>query len=148
MNRPAIAIVGLVLSAPAWSIPAADLGAVLDRIDKAGTAFRGMSAKVRRVSHTAVINEDNQDSGTIRLKRAHTRDLRMLIDLTEPDPKTVAFQGHTVEFYYPKIATVQEFDVGKEKALLEQFLLLGFGTSRAGLEESYKMRLVGPDTVA
>ncbi len=63
MNRPAIAIVGLVLSAPAWPIPAADLGAVLDRIDKAGTAFRGMSAKVRRVSHTAVINEDNQDSG-------------------------------------------------------------------------------------
>jgi outer membrane lipoprotein-sorting protein len=148
MNRPAIAIVGLVLSAPAWPIPATDLGAVLDRIDKAGTAFRGMSAKVRRVSHTAVINEDNQDSGTIRLKRAHSRDLRMLIDLTEPDPKTVAFQGHTVEFYYPKIATVQVFDVGKEKALLEQFLLLGFGTSRAGLEESYKMRLVGPDTVA
>jgi outer membrane lipoprotein-sorting protein len=148
MNRPAIAIVGLVLSAPAWSIPAADLGAVLDRIDKAGTAFRGMSAHLRRLSHTAVINEDTVDSGTVLLKRPKPRDMRMLVDFTQPDPKTVAFQGHTVEFYYPKIATVQEFDVGKEKALLEQFLLLGFGTSRAGLEESYKMRLVGPDTVA
>jgi outer membrane lipoprotein-sorting protein len=151
MNPSAIArtvAVGIALSAVSWPKPPSGLDAVLDRIDKAGAAFRGMSAKVRRLSHTAVINEDNQDSGTILLKRSHPKDLRMLIDLTQPDPKTVAFQGHTVDFYYPKIATVQEFDVGKEKALLEQFLLLGFGTSRAGLLDSYKLRLVGPDTVS
>jgi len=157
MHRSAIAgviIAGIVLiggiasSASGGPKPPGELHTVLDRIDKAGAAFRGMSANVRRVQHTAVINEDNQDSGTILLKRAHPKDLRMLIDLTQPDPKTVAFQGHTVDFFYPKIATVQEFDVGKEKALLEQFLLLGFGTSREGLQASYVVRLVGPDTMA
>jgi outer membrane lipoprotein-sorting protein len=154
MHRPAIASMGIALiggivwSAPAWTKPASELDTVLDRIDRAGAAFRGMSAKVHRLSHTAVINEDNKDSGTILLKRARPKDLRMLIDLTEPDPKTVAFQGHTVDFYYPKIATVQEFDVGKERELLEQFLLLGFGTSRAGLQASYNLHLVGPDTFA
>jgi len=155
MNPSAIArnfipIIGAIaLGAPAWTHPAGDLNAVLDRIDRAGAAFRGMSAKLRRLSHTAVINEDNVDSGTILLKRVHARDLRMLIDLTEPDPKSVAFQGHIVEIYYPKAATVQEIDVGKgkDRALLEQFFLLGFRTSRADLQASYNLRLVGPDTV-
>ena len=68
----------------------------------------------------------------------------MLINLTEPDPKTVAFQGHTVEIYYPKMQTVDEFDVSKYRELLEQFFLLGFGTSRADLQASYNLRWVGP----
>jgi outer membrane lipoprotein-sorting protein len=152
MQRSTIAVVGIVgiaMSASARPKPAGDQEAVLDRVDRAGAAFRGMSAHLRRLSHTAVINEDNVDSGTILLKRAHRRDLRMLIDLTEPDPRTVAFQGHTLEIYYPKAATVQEIDVGngKDRALLEQFFLLGFGTSRAELQASYNLRLVGPDTL-
>jgi len=152
MQRSTIAIAGIVgiaMSAAARPKPAGDQEAVLDRVDRAGAAFRGMSAHLRRLSHTAVINEDNVDSGTILLKRAHRRDLRMLIDLTEPDPRTVAFQGHTLEIYYPKAATVQEIDVGngKDRALLEQFFLLGFGTSRAELQASYNLRLVGQDTL-
>jgi outer membrane lipoprotein-sorting protein len=152
MHRPAIAILGIVLSAPAFvqsaPKPPSELDAVLDRIDKAGTAFRGMSAKLRRVQHTAVMNDDNVDSGTVLLKRGRRRDLRMLIDLTDPDRKMVAFSDHTVEIYYPKMQTVDEFDVSKFKEMLEQFFLLGFGTSRAELQASYKLRLVGPDTVA
>jgi outer membrane lipoprotein-sorting protein len=152
MHRPAVAILGIVLSSPAFAPavpkPPSELDAVLDRIDKAGAAFRSMSAKLRRVQHTAVMNDDNVDSGTVLLKRGHRRDLRMLIDLTDPDRKTVAFSDHTVEIYYPKMQTVDEFDVSKFKEMLEQFFLLGFGTSRAELQASYKLRLVGPDTVA
>ena len=48
------------------------------------------------------------------LKRARARDMRMLIDFTEPDPKTVAFQGRKVEIYYPKIETVQEYRCRQE----------------------------------
>jgi outer membrane lipoprotein-sorting protein len=154
MNRPAITslisliTMGIALSMPAWSNPASDLDAVLDRIDKAGAAFRGMSAKVRRVSHTAVINEDNIDSGTILVKRPKPRDLRMLIDITDPDRRTVAFSGRKLEVYYPKIQTVQEFDVaGKNRELADEFFLIGFGTSRADLQASYTLRLVGTEAI-
>ena len=37
--------------------------------------------------------------------------------------------------------------MSKFRDLLEQFFLLGFGTSRASLLASYNVRLVGPDTV-
>lgn len=147
MHRCAIAILGIALTLSARPEAPGELDGVLDRIDKAGAAFRGMSAKVRRLQHTAVINEDNVDSGTILLKRPRPRDLRMLIELTAPDAKTVAFQGRKVEIYFPKMQTVQEFDVGKSRELVDQFFLLGFGTSRADLLASYNVRLVGPDTV-
>jgi outer membrane lipoprotein-sorting protein len=154
MHRPAIRSVmsvitmGVVLHAPAWPKPADDLGAVLDRVDKAGAAFRGMSAKVHRVSHTAVINEDNVDSGTILVKRPKPRDLRMLIDITDPDPRAVSFQGRKLEVYYPKIQTVQEFDVaGKNRELADEFFLIGFGTSRADLQATYTLRWLGSEMV-
>jgi len=143
-----IAVFGIAVTIPASSRPQTDLDSVLNRIDKAGAAFRGMTAHLRRVAHTTVINEDTVDEGTIKLKRPHPRDLRMLIDVTEPDSKTYAFQGHKLEIYFPKAQTVQEIDVGKSRALLEQFFLVGFGTSRTDLESAYVLRLIGPETVA
>lgn len=151
MTRPdmrSIVIAGMFCCAFAWSKPAPDLNTVLARIDKAGASFRSMSAKVKRVSHTAVINEDNIDSGTMLVKRPKAHDLRMLIDVTEPDPRTVAFEGRKVEVYYPKIQTVQQFDVsGKNRVLADQFFLIGFGTSRADLEAAYTMRALGEETI-
>ena len=135
------------LTPAAWPKPAGDLDAVLARIDSAGAAFHGMSANLRHLSHTAVINEDSVDSGTVLLKRPKPRDMRMLVNFTLPDPKTVTFQGRKVDIYYPKIQTVQEFDVGGNKDLLEQFFLLGFGTSRADLENNYNIRFLGPETL-
>jgi len=135
------------LTPAAWPKPAGDLDAVLARIDSAGAAFHGMSANLRRLSHTAVINEDTVDSGSVLLKRPKPRDMRMLVDFTQPDPKTVAFQGRKVDIYYPKIQTVQEFDVGGNKDLLEQFFLLGFGTSREDLQSHYDIRFLGPETL-
>jgi outer membrane lipoprotein-sorting protein len=135
------------LTPTAWPKPAGDLDTVLARIDSAGAAFHGMSANLHQLSHTAVINEDTVDSGTVLLKRPKPRDMRMLVEFTQPDRKTVTFQGRKVDIYYPKIQTVQEFDVGGNKDLLEQFFLLGFGTSRADLQNNYNIRFLGKETL-
>jgi outer membrane lipoprotein-sorting protein len=120
----------------------------LARMDRAASAFKNMSANTRRVSHTAVINEDSIDSGAMWLKRSKPQEMRMLIELNEPDTKSVAFQGRKLEIYYPKIQTVQEYDVGKNRALLDQFLLLGFGTSGKELANAHGIKSLGPETVA
>ncbi len=145
MRLPVAAI--FLCTLPLASLWAQDLNAVLGRMDRAARDFRSMTAAVRRVSHMAAINEDTVDTGTMMLKRAHPRDIRMLIDLTTPDPKTVLVEGRKAQIYYPKIQTVQEFDLGKNKALLDQFFLLGFGSTRAELESAYTMRALGPETI-
>jgi len=140
-------LLGIVLLLSPWPTPAAELDTVLGRIDKAGATFRSLSAQLKRVSHTAVINEDNTDSGSMLLKRPYSRDMRMLVEFSQPDPKTIAFQGRKLEIYFPKMQTVQEFDVGKYRALLDEFLLIGFGTSKADLQASYQINLAGSESV-
>jgi outer membrane lipoprotein-sorting protein len=135
-----------------WSVacaPGADnLSAVFAKIDQAAAKFKSLTADIRRVTHTEVINEDTVDSGTIRLKRTRPREMRMLIDLVEPDPKSVLVQGKKAEVYYPRIKTVQEWDLGKNRDLLDQFFLAGFGTTSHELQEAYTVRLAGVETIA
>src|SRR5690242_12175509 len=85
------------------------LEAVFARLDKSAASFKSFSANMQRLTHTDVINSDDIDRGTIKLKRSGSKsDLRMLIEITEPDPKTVAVQGKKGELYYPKAHLVQE----------------------------------------
>lgn len=123
-----------------------ELAPLLSKMDVAALQFKSMTAKVKRVAHTAVINEDNADSGAFSVKRSKGNELRMLSEVVEPDPKSVAYQGRKLEIYYPKIQTVQEFDVGKNK-VVEQFFLLGFGTPRKELERDYAIKLTGTETI-
>src|SRR2546430_16512806 len=116
-------------------------------MDQAAAQFTGILADVRRVAHTAVINEDNVDTGKIYVKRPKPHDLRMLIDFQQPDPKQAEISDSKVQVYYPKIQTVQIFELGKSKSLVDQYLLLGFGTSSKELQASYTISSGGSDTI-
>ena len=144
---PVRTILGLCFALPLLAAQGEPLQAIFARMDAAAASFRGMSAKIRRVSHTAVINEDNVDSGTILLKRSKPKDMRMLVVLVEPDQKSVMLQGRKLDMYYPKIQTVQEFDLGKNRELLDQFFLIGFGTNSRDLESAYAIRPLGSENV-
>ena len=56
----------------------------------------------------------------------------MLVTFLKPDQKTVQLQGHTLDIYLPSSQSEEEYSLGKNSALIEQFLLLGFGTTRRG----------------
>ena len=143
------ALAGLAtVAADARPAPPETLKATLARVDQAAAGFKGMSAHVRRIYHTAVINDDTVDSGTMYLKRVRPNEIRMLINLTEPDVRSVAVAGNKGELYYPKIKTVQEYDLSRYRGLMDQFMLLGFGNSAKDLENGFAIRLVGEQTVA
>jgi len=127
---------------------AATLEQVLAAMDAASASFQTMSAKVELVSHQGVVNEDSTDRGTIALRRPAAGSMTMLIELTDPNRKSVLLSGRKLELYFPKIRTVQEYDAGKNRQTFEEFLLLGFGSSGKDLAEKYKIRLLGEETVA
>jgi outer membrane lipoprotein-sorting protein len=134
-------VCGLFAAAPAEQ-------AVLSKMDESAANFKSMSGKIAKLTHTAVINEDSEESGSIWLKRQGSRDIRLLVEIGGPDPKSYALRERKVEVYYPKIQTVQVYDLGKQSDLLDQFLLLGFGTPTRDLLKGYSLRVVGEDTVA
>ncbi|MCZ2073764.1 MAG: outer membrane lipoprotein carrier protein LolA [Bryobacterales bacterium] len=124
------------------------LESALALLDSAGRSFRSMSGEMKKVTHTAILNDDSTESGTVRVKQTGSKGLTMLIEVREPDPKAYAFEGKKAEIYYPKMKTVQIYDLGKHSNLVDQFLLLGFGTSASELQKSYTLRLAGKERVA
>lgn len=134
--------------AAAAALPAqSNLQSVLARMDAAGPTFRSMTASVSRVTHTAVINDNSEEQGVIRLMKAKAREVRVFIEFTKPDHKFVSLGERKAEIYTPKIAVVQEFDLGKHRSLMEQFLLLGFGATGKDLVKNYSVRLTGEETI-
>ncbi len=75
------------------------------------------------------------------------RDDKMRIDLTTPDPRTILRDGDHLYIYNPKIRSVEEYDLSKHRALVEEFLLLGFGTSGDSLKKSYVITFQGEETL-
>ena len=47
--------------------------------------------------------------------------------------------------YTPKIKRVEEFDLGKNRAMVDQYVLLGFGTKSQNLQKSYDVKLTGEE---
>ena len=138
------------LLAAAFGASAADdpLAETLARIDRAAAGFKGLTADMKKISHTAVLNEDSTDIGTIALKRGpKPNDLRVLFDIKQPDAKQIGFGDNKCEIYAPKINTVQIYDLGKNKGLVDQFLLLGFGSNSSELKRGYNIKLGGPEEI-
>jgi len=143
------AAIVLAFTTARLSLPAAteSLENVLERMDRAAASFSALSTDVKSVQHTAVIDDDDVEIGRMLLKRSK-HDMRMLVELTQPAPKSIAVQGHKVEIYYPKRNVVEEYDIGQRRELLDQFLLIGFGTSGKELSAAYNIRVLGADTIA
>lgn len=123
------------------------LESVLERMDRTAESFRSFAADVRSVQHTAVIDEDDISTGTILLKRAN-RGIDVIIEFTAPDRKAISLHSQKAEIYYPKMRTVEEYDISRYRALADQFLLIGFGSSGKELASSYSMKVMGSDQVA
>ena len=125
---------------------------VFARIDKAAAGFRGFKADIRKVSHLDAINEDTVDTGTITVRLAKPQELDMLVHFKEPDPKDISLSGKQAEIYYPKINSVDEYNLNREyKVMAQQFLLLGFGSTSAELKSAYNVALGdsgSPETIA
>jgi outer membrane lipoprotein-sorting protein len=135
------ALVSLIASAE-------PLEAVLARLDKAAAEFRDLTAEFSRTNYTAVLNETTQESGRLWIRRAGPRNRLMRLEFDGPNPRSLGFDGAQGQIFYPKIQTVQIYDLGKHRSLVDQFLLLGFGTAGREMARSYNIKMAGETTVA
>jgi outer membrane lipoprotein-sorting protein len=138
-----LALAGALL-APAAAAPLDD---VLARMDKSAAGFRGLTASIRMISYTALVKETSEESGQITIFRPKPRDMRMLVEISKPSARAVAYQSRKVQMYYPKLEVVREYDLGKQSSLVDQYLLLGFGTASGELKKSYGIRHAGAETL-
>ena len=116
---------------------------VLKQLDAQAASFRSLTADLERTKVTVVVNDKSTESGQILVRS----DDKMRIEVTQPDARTILRDGDNFYIYNPKIHRVEEYNLGKKKSVVDQFLLLGFGTSGSSLKDSYAITLQGEETL-
>jgi outer membrane lipoprotein-sorting protein len=140
------AIASLIAIACALRLPAAQTGqattnSVLEMMDKSASDFRSLTADLENTKYTDVVKDSSVETGHIYVRR----DQKMRIEITKPDPRTILRTGDQLYMYTPKINRVEEFDLGKNRAMVDQYVLLGFGTKSQNLQKSYEVKLTGEE---
>ena len=134
-----IATALLALTARAESLPE-----ILARMDRDAKTFKSMSANVKWVDYTAVIDDSSEQTGEVKLKRGKNG-IVCVMAVQHPEPRFLHIDGRKVRRYFPKANTVEVYDVGKYGGSMDQLLLLGFGTSGTELTKEYTIKVLGSE---
>jgi outer membrane lipoprotein-sorting protein len=150
----------VLLTAASWdlaacALQAADSGAqvssgglerVLAAMDKAAAAFRSAEAEFVWDQFQKVVNDHDIQEGKVYFRR-QGQEIQMAADIRQPAKKYVLFSGGKVQVYQPAINQVTEYNVAKNRAELESFLVLGFGGSGRDLLKQYEVKYLGSEAV-
>ncbi len=145
MHRLAVTLSVFVLAtiAPLYAAPD-PLDAVYGHIDAAAKTFKGMTADISDTEYTALVDEKDVKTGTIKLLRAKDG-TRLLMNLGND---VLALDPKEGKRYNPKINVMDVFDVGDRQNQINQYLLLGFGASSSSdLKSTYDVTLVGDEKI-
>jgi outer membrane lipoprotein-sorting protein len=137
----------LLLFAVVAAYGAESLQAVQARMDKSAAEFVSLKSRVKKISYTAIIKDTATETGEFIVKKLKSGDVRVRMEVEKPDARSIALSRKKYEVFLPKINTVQEYDLSQYGKLIDQFLLLGFGTPVAELQKSYTMRVNGAEMI-
>jgi outer membrane lipoprotein-sorting protein len=114
---------------------------VLSMMDRSAEDFKSLTAAIEHIKDTAVVKDTSTESGEIFVRK----DAKMRIDFQAPDPRTIIRNGDNLYIYTPKINRVEEYNIGKNRVMADQYLALGFGTRIEALRKNYSISLAGEE---
>lgn len=114
---------------------------VLEMMDRSAKDFRSLTSDIENVKYTAVVQDTSTETGQIFVRH----DQKMRIEITKPEARTILRTGELLFIYNPKLNRVEEFDLGKNRAMVDQYVRLGFGTRSEDLRKSYLVTVLGEE---
>jgi outer membrane lipoprotein-sorting protein len=128
------------------ALGAEPLEKVLGRMDTEAAGFKQLTAKFKNITYTQVLDDTSAEVGALWLKRLGSK-IEMRGEIAGEDARSFGLRGSEGQVYYPKLKTVQIYDLGEERGLVDQFLLLGFGSSGKELARNYTVKAAGEELV-
>jgi outer membrane lipoprotein-sorting protein len=112
---------------------------VLAMMDKSARDFHTLTADIEHIKYTDVVKDTSTEIGKLLVRR----DEKMRIEFFQPDRRTILRTGDSLFVFTPKINRVEEYDLGKNRDLVDQYVLLGFGTKSDNVRKSYDVNVIG-----
>jgi outer membrane lipoprotein-sorting protein len=122
------------------------LDRVLTQMDTAAAGFRTTEASFAWDQYQKVVDETDTKKGQIYFRR-QGKEIQMMAEIKEPDQQSALFSGGKGQLYQPKIDQVTEYNLGKNRADFESYLVLGFGGGGHDLLKLYDVKYLGDETV-
>ncbi len=116
---------------------------ILARMKDSAKHLKSVTANLEYSTVTVLVNDKSTEYGQFFLRNPRNPDI--LINFQKPDPKVILFKKNKAEIYLPKINQIQEYELERRRELVQQFLLLGFGTEIADLKKSYHVKFVNEE---
>jgi outer membrane lipoprotein-sorting protein len=133
------------------------LAAALKAMDSAAANFHATQADFEWDRYEKVIDEViDVQTGTIYYRRAG-KEIEMMADVKmagssptalKAEPKFVLFSGGKIRMYQPKPDQLTIYDLGKNSADFESYLVLGFGGSGQELLKAFDVTYLGAETIS
>ena len=116
-----------------------DLTEILSQMNEASKHLKTVSANLEYTKVTVLVDDKSTQSGQLFFRKDKTA---IRIEFQKPENKIILFKKNRGEIYLPKINQIQEYDLGQKSDLVQQFLLLGFGTDTNELKKNYSPKYV------
>jgi outer membrane lipoprotein-sorting protein len=116
---------------------------ILARMNEAGKHLKTVSTNLEYTKVTVLVDDRSTEYGKLYFRKSKSPDI--LLNFEKPDPKVILFRKNKAEIFLPKTNQIQEYDLEKHSGLVQQFLLLGFGTDTNDLKKSYEIKYVGEE---
>lgn len=117
-----------------------DLTEILSHMNAAAGNLRTVSANLEYTKVTVLVDDKAVQSGQLYYRKGKGTDI--LIDFKKPEPRAIAFRKDRGEIYNPKINQIDEFNLEGKSGMVEQFLLLGFGTESDRIKKDYELKFL------
>jgi outer membrane lipoprotein-sorting protein len=111
----------------------------LAMMDKSAQDFHTLTADIEHIKYTDVVKDTSTETGKLWVRR----DEKMRIEFYQPDRRTILRTGDALFVFNPKINRVEEYDLGKNREMVDQYVLLGFGTKSENVKKSYLVTVLG-----
>jgi outer membrane lipoprotein-sorting protein len=122
------------------------LESVLRKMDEAAANFHSTQADFVWDLYQKVVDEHDMQKGTVYYRRAG-KEIEMMAEIKEPDPKFVLYKDGKLQVYQPKIEQVIVYPTAGNQSEIESYLVLGFGGSGEDLKKSFEVSYLGEETV-
>jgi outer membrane lipoprotein-sorting protein len=129
------------------------LDAILKRMDQAAPKFQALTADVAMDTYQSIFGEESspdshtRENGTLQMQRLKKGEVRAILDFKGANARTIAVIGNVISIYTPANNLVTRTNVGDKSQMINEFLLLGFGSSGSELAKTYTIESAGTDNV-
>lgn len=122
------------------------LDVILARMDAASKTSNSFSANLVWKKYTKAIDDTDEQSGSLKLKRSGNRVIGRL-DIEKPSVFTWHFAGENWEKYLPKAKELNVYKTAKVSKSADQMLLTIFGLTSDVLKKTYDAKTAEEETV-